>query len=179
MYEPEVAISGSHAVRLCSRYMYAASRTLICLGGLCIARSRALDRALATAGDAPVERARSVRLQSVGRPPGGLCWRVCLQLWLDSTQGALERAWKAVLPLGARSPHDLFSPCSLVRSSAAGCGLCITLQAIAAASAGCSDVSARDGMWARRWASQGARGAVWWPWLCRACAPCVCCGGPG
>ena len=52
MYEPEAAISGSHAVRLCSRYMYAASRTLTCLGSLCIASSCALDRALATAGDA-------------------------------------------------------------------------------------------------------------------------------
>ena len=33
------------------------------------------------------------------------------------------------MPLGARSPHARFSPCLLVCSSAAGFGLCITLQA--------------------------------------------------
>jgi hypothetical protein len=76
--------------------------------------------------------------------------------------------------LGTRSPHALFSPCLLVCSSAAGCGLCVTLQAMVAAPAGCSDVGARDGMWTRRWASQGARGAMWRPRLCRAGAPCVC-----
>ena len=144
--ELHVACKRSHAVRLCARYTYAATQTLDGLGSLRNARSRALDRALATAGDAAAESAPSVRLQSVGRPPGGLYWRVCLQLWLEPTPGALERAWKAILPLGARPPHALFSPCLLVCSSAAGCGLCITLQALVAAPAGCSDVGARDGM---------------------------------
>ena len=36
-----------------------------------------------------------------------------------------------------------------------------------------SDVGAHDGMRARHWASQGARGAVWQPRLCRARAPFV------
>ena len=81
------------------------------------------------------------------------------------------------MPLRTRSPHALFSPFLLVFSSAAGCGLYNTVQAIVAAPAGYSDVGARDGMRAHRWASQGARGAVCWSWLCRARAPCVCCMG--
>ena len=177
--EPAVDISRSHAVLICTRYMYAAPRALDGLGSLHIARSCALNRALATAGDAAVERAPSVRLQSVGRPPGVLVLARVLAIMARVTPGALARAWGAVLPLGARSPHALFSPCLLVCSSAAGFGLCITLQATVAVPAGCSNVGARDGMRTRRRASQGARGAVWRPRLCRACAPCVCCGGPG
>ena len=78
------------------------------------------------------------------------------------------------MPLRTRSPQARFSPYLLVCSSAAGCGLCITLQAIVAAPAGYSDVGAREGMRACRWASQGARGAVCCSRLCRARAPCVC-----
>jgi len=159
--------------------MYAAPRTLDGLGSLRIARSRALNRALATAGDAAVERAPSVRLQSVGRPPGVLVLARVLAIMARVTPGALARAWGAVLPLGARSPHALFSPCLLVCSSAAGFGLCITLQATAAAPVGYSNVGARGRTRGRCWASQGARGAGWRPWLCRARAPCVWVHGPG
>ena len=48
--EPKVATSGSYAVRLYMGYMHAAPRTLASLGSFWIARSRALNRALTTAG---------------------------------------------------------------------------------------------------------------------------------
>ena len=119
--DPEQANIHSHAIRRCTCNTYTPPRTPDGHDNPSNARSQALDRALTTAGDAAAERARSARLQSVSRRLGGLCWRTCLQLWLEATPGALPRAWEAMVPLGARSPHALFSPCLLVCSSAAGC----------------------------------------------------------
>ena len=181
--ELHVACKRSHAVRLCARYTYAATQTLDGLGSLRNARSRALDRALATMGDAAAERAPSARLQSGFGLPVAFFWRICLSWWLEATPGAMVRVWEVLLPLRTRSSNPFFSPSLPV------CELCSrpwTVHASAsswAGSSGSSGVGARDGTWVRHWGGQGARGAVWRPRLCRARAPCVCvCGrgvGPG
>ena len=77
--KPEAAATRSHAPRMKLCHVYASSRPLDSLLSLSNVRSQALDRAPATAGDTASERARSTRLESVVRPPGGLCWRMCLQ----------------------------------------------------------------------------------------------------
>ena len=85
--------------------MYAAPRALDGLGSLHIARSCALNRALATAGDAAVERAPSVRLQSVGRPPGVLVLAHVLAIMArvnarcsGKSVGGDSAAWSAISP---------------------------------------------------------------------------------
>ena len=77
--DPEQANIHSHAIRRCTCYTCAPLRTPDGQENPSNARSQALDRALTTAGDAAAERARTARLQSVSRPPGGMCWRMCLQ----------------------------------------------------------------------------------------------------